>query len=420
MDGIAAGATAYVHPANHPASMITQDANNRFVTDTEKSAWNAKQAGLVSGTTIKTIGGQSLLGGGDITAGGAITGDVLTTTNPLSAPDWLPCSGGLYLKSSYPNLVNVLTTIAAWKPAGASSVVLGVSCVGGKVGGADVFVSLIPNTNICKYSTDGITWTEYALPTSKNWSSVAYGGVYDGYMAVASGSNIAISSTDGITWNITKGALPHSGEWSAITMHAANSMWVAVAQESSTAATSATGWSWAAVSLPAVRPWRAVASNGQRLVAVAYDTSAIVTSVDGTTWVSNATNLPWGINVIFGNGVFLAVGATGATRISTDGLTWQSYSGGASNRVTAGNGVFSSPDKTSIDGITWTNRITPISSQLVLYGNGAFWAYGNGGSVPYTLTIDATTAKIPSYNPATHFAVPSISSIDTIKTYIKA
>ena len=43
LDGVATGATAYVHPANHPASIITQDASNRFVTDTEKAAWNAKQ-----------------------------------------------------------------------------------------------------------------------------------------------------------------------------------------------------------------------------------------------------------------------------------------------------------------------------------------------------------------------------------------
>ena len=31
------GITNYTHPSTHAASMITQDANNRFVTDTEKS-----------------------------------------------------------------------------------------------------------------------------------------------------------------------------------------------------------------------------------------------------------------------------------------------------------------------------------------------------------------------------------------------
>ena len=39
---IAAGANNYVHPSSHPATMITQDASHRFVTDTEKNAWNAK------------------------------------------------------------------------------------------------------------------------------------------------------------------------------------------------------------------------------------------------------------------------------------------------------------------------------------------------------------------------------------------
>lgn len=46
LDGIAANANNYVHPSNHPASVITQDANNRFVTDTEKNTWNAKQSSL--------------------------------------------------------------------------------------------------------------------------------------------------------------------------------------------------------------------------------------------------------------------------------------------------------------------------------------------------------------------------------------
>ena len=35
--------------------MITQDANNRFVTDTEKSTWNGKQDKLIAGSNV-TIG----------------------------------------------------------------------------------------------------------------------------------------------------------------------------------------------------------------------------------------------------------------------------------------------------------------------------------------------------------------------------
>ena len=69
LDGVAEGANAYTHPVTHPASVIEQDENNRLVTDAEKAAWTAKQAALVSGTTLKTVNGQSLLGEGDLPIG---------------------------------------------------------------------------------------------------------------------------------------------------------------------------------------------------------------------------------------------------------------------------------------------------------------------------------------------------------------
>ncbi|MGO4545785.1 pyocin knob domain-containing protein [Paenibacillus sp. 2TAB23] len=55
--GVAAGANAYVHPSSHPASIIVQDASNRFVTDSEKAAWSAK-ANTAAATT-STAGLQS-------------------------------------------------------------------------------------------------------------------------------------------------------------------------------------------------------------------------------------------------------------------------------------------------------------------------------------------------------------------------
>ena len=53
LDGIATGANNYTHPANHPPSIITQDASNRFVTDAEKSTWNAKEPAIAAGTTAQ-------------------------------------------------------------------------------------------------------------------------------------------------------------------------------------------------------------------------------------------------------------------------------------------------------------------------------------------------------------------------------
>lgn len=45
LNGIASGANNYVHPANHPPSIITQDANNRFVTDAQIAQWNSGTGG---------------------------------------------------------------------------------------------------------------------------------------------------------------------------------------------------------------------------------------------------------------------------------------------------------------------------------------------------------------------------------------
>ena len=73
-----------------PASIVTQDATHRLVTDTEKSTWDGKQAALVSGTNIKTINNESILGSGNITisggGGGSVTVDTVlstTSTNPV-------------------------------------------------------------------------------------------------------------------------------------------------------------------------------------------------------------------------------------------------------------------------------------------------------------------------------------------------
>lgn len=55
LDGIATGANNYVHPSNHPASVITQDANNRFVTDAEKNTWNSKAPSTLASSSVNGL-----------------------------------------------------------------------------------------------------------------------------------------------------------------------------------------------------------------------------------------------------------------------------------------------------------------------------------------------------------------------------
>lgn len=65
--GIEPQANNYTHPAAHPADIITENANKRFVSDAEKEAWNAKADPYAAGENITIKDGViSAAGGGNI------------------------------------------------------------------------------------------------------------------------------------------------------------------------------------------------------------------------------------------------------------------------------------------------------------------------------------------------------------------
>ena len=63
---------------NKLSSDLVDDSNhtNKFVSASDKTAWNGKQDALVSGTNIKTINNQSILGSGNISISGGGGGSV--------------------------------------------------------------------------------------------------------------------------------------------------------------------------------------------------------------------------------------------------------------------------------------------------------------------------------------------------------
>ena len=81
LDGIATGANAYTHPSSHPASIIAQDATHRFVTDAEKSAWNAKAA-----ATAATQSANGLMSAADKKKLDGIATGANAYTHPSSHP----------------------------------------------------------------------------------------------------------------------------------------------------------------------------------------------------------------------------------------------------------------------------------------------------------------------------------------------
>ena len=118
LDGIATGANNYVHPANHPATMITQDATHRFVTDTEKTTWNGKASTAVVSTTAnglapKRDGNASHFLAGDGTWKTVSSVANATTASKLGTSTVGSASKPIYLNAGTATACNIdLSTLA--------------------------------------------------------------------------------------------------------------------------------------------------------------------------------------------------------------------------------------------------------------------------------------------------------------------
>jgi hypothetical protein len=95
--------TIYTHPINHPPSIITQDINNRFVTDAEKSTWNGKQDLLgftpVNTTDSRLSDARAPLAHTHIVANITDFPTIPTDTNQLAKTD-------VYTKTEVNNLIS--------------------------------------------------------------------------------------------------------------------------------------------------------------------------------------------------------------------------------------------------------------------------------------------------------------------------
>ena len=91
-------------------SDLTDDTTHRLVTDTEKTTWSGKQDALVSGTNIKTINNNSLLGSGNITisGGGGSATDVQINGTSIVVSD----VANILTETAYDSSTNKLATVA--------------------------------------------------------------------------------------------------------------------------------------------------------------------------------------------------------------------------------------------------------------------------------------------------------------------
>ena len=90
-------------------SDLSDDTTHRLVTDTEKTTWSGKQDALVSGTNIKTINNNSLLGSGNITiSGGGGSTDVQINGTSIVVSD----VANILTETAYDSSTNKIATMS--------------------------------------------------------------------------------------------------------------------------------------------------------------------------------------------------------------------------------------------------------------------------------------------------------------------
>jgi len=75
--------------------------------------------------------------------------------------------------------------------------------------GNGIWSGLLYNSALGATSTNGTSWTSYAMTNSRQWIMMAYGN--GKFVTIARGTNIAAYSTNGYNW--TEVTLPTSQSW---------------------------------------------------------------------------------------------------------------------------------------------------------------------------------------------------------------
>lgn len=248
------------------------------------------------------------------------------------------------------------------------------------VGGDNKFVAVKRNSNGTAYSLDGITWIARTMPASRQWNAVTYGGGV--FVAVAGNFDSGAFSTNGTSWTAT--TLPDIGdstfnEWVDIAYgkntfvalsNSGNYVAVGV-YDSNTNTISWTGRTMDVIDDSSNKSWQSIAYGNNRFVAIS-NTGEVAYSFEGTTWypatmpsLDDSTAHNWR-KIKYAQGVFFAVGDTGARPVGDD--------------ATSGPTTFAA---TSFDGIVWTSR------ELASEESWASICFGN----PYVQSRDSSVGK---------------------------
>ncbi|HEX5222494.1 MAG TPA: hypothetical protein VFZ59_23265 [Verrucomicrobiae bacterium] len=155
--------------------------------------------------------------------------------------------------------------------------------------------------------------------------------------------------------------------------------------------------------------WRAIAFGNSRFVVVNQSAGLVITSTNGTDWTPCSANTNKALyGLAFGNGKFVAAGASGLITTSTDGTSWQSQASGTTAHlyhVNYDNGQFvtvgeSGTILSSPNGTTWTPRNTGNTNKwnASAFGNGTNVVVGYRTQSPNSYTRSAASPNFSNWD----------------------
>ena len=353
-------------------------------------------------------------------------GDVFQGAVKPTADTWLPLGGSLYLQSSYAELFGILGLIAdspnnvkTW-----TTKTMPSSANWSRIAyGNGTFVAIILNTtDQCATSTDGSTWTQRTMASSQAWKDVAFGaGVFVAMAGSGGAVNTAATSPDGITW--TTRNMPGAYDWRAVTY--ANGKFYCLGGDK--CATSTDGITWSMVTIAYDKSWSQLV-HGNGILIATIDSNTIYTSSDeGVTWVERSLAF-YTTGITFGNGLFVITTQSNYCYTSTDGVTWVErdtpvFGGGTKiwSAPAYGGGVFimlnsgTTEAAVSFDGKVWEPVTLPSTANWAAsaYGDGYFVSVASGG------TTALKSTPVITYDKATQFFLPESVNTPGITQWIR-
>jgi len=241
---------------------------------------------------------------------------------------------------------------------------------------------------ILRSVNSGQSWSGVTSGTTENLNRVTYtSGAGFNYFVAVGDNGVIRKSTNGTTWTtLTSGT---TKRLVSIAQRSASIHLVAIAEDSTVLLSHNHGTNWSSIAVNVPRP----ITYGSSGTGYAQDGIRMTTG-DGTNWSYTFPSISGITSLSHGNGRFVAL--SGENRMtSTDLVNWSIATTPHSHLgVTFGNGLFvsvgygnsTSPNgfvHVSMDGSRWLAQTTPriINLNAVTYGQGRFVAVGANGTI---------------------------------------